>query len=281
MQIKKVKKMNKNNIKLFNDRKIRTKWDEEIQDYYYSIIDVIAVLTESKRPEKYWSDLKSKLNKEGSQLSENIGRLKMPAKDGKMRMTDVATTKQLLRLIQSVPSPNAEPFKLWLAQVGSERLDEIADPELSIERAINNYRQQGYSEEWISQRIRSMEIRKDLTAAWDRSGVEKGLEYAILTDEISRASFGITTNQHKKIKGLRKENLRDNMTNAELVINMLGELATTEISKSENPNGFEESQDVAKRGGTIAGNARRELEANTGRKVISKNNANDKRLLGK
>ena len=281
MQIKKVKKMNKNNIKLFNDRKIRTKWDEEIQDYYYSIIDVIAVLTESKRPEKYWSDLKSKLNKEGSQLSENIGRLKMPAKDGKMRMTDVATTKQLLRLIQSVPSPNAEPFKLWLAQVGSERLDEIADPELSIDRAINNYRQQGYSEEWISQRIRSMEIRKDLTAEWDRSGVEKGLEYAILTDEISRASFGITTNQHKKIKGLRKENLRDNMTNAELVINMLGELATTEISKSENPKGFEESQDVAKRGGTIAGNARRELEANTGRKVISKNNANDKRLLGK
>ena len=281
MQIKKVKKMNKNNIKLFNDRKIRTKWDEEIQDYYYSIIDVIAVLSESKRPEKYWSDLKSKLNKEGSQLSENIGRLKMPAKDGKMRMTDVATTKQLLRLIQSVPSPNAEPFKLWLAQVGSERLDEIADPELSIERAIYNYRQQGYSEEWISQRIRSMEIRKDLTAEWDRSGVEKGLEYAILTDEISRASFGITTNQHKKIKGLRKENLRDNMTNAELVINMLGELATTEISKSENPNGFEESQDVAKRGGTIAGNARRELEANTGRKVISKNNANNKRLLGK
>lgn len=273
--------MKENNIKLFEGRKIRTKWDEEIQDYYYSIIDVIAVLTESKRPEKYWPDLKSKLNKEGSQLSENIGRLKMPAKDGKMRMTDVATTKQLLRLIQSVPSPNAEPFKLWLAQVGSERLDEIADPELSIERAINNYRQQGYSEEWISQRIRSMEIRKDLTAEWDRSGVEKGLEYAILTDEISRASFGLTTNQHKRIKGLKKENLRDNMTNAELVINMLGELATTEISKSENPNGFEESQDVAKRGGTIAGNARRELEANTGRKVISKSNANDKRLLGK
>ena len=276
-----VKIMKENNIKLFKGRKIRTKWEEEIQDYYYSIIDVIAVLTESKRPEKYWSDLKSKLNKEGSQLSENIGRLKMPAKDGKMRMTDVATTKQLLRLIQSVPSPNAEPFKLWLAQVGSERLDEIADPELSIERAINNYRQQGYSEEWISQRIRSMEIRKDLTAEWDRSGVEKGLEYAILTDEISRASFGLTTNQHKRIKGLKKENLRDNMTNAELVINMLGELATTEISKSENPNGFEESQDVAKRGGTIAGNARRELEANTGRKVISKSNANDKRLLGK
>ena len=243
--------MKENNIKLFKGRQIRTKWDEEIQDYYYSIIDVIAVLTESKRPEKYWSDLKSKLNKEGSQLSENIGRLKMPAKDGKMRLTDVATTKQLLRLIQSVPSPNAEPFKLWLAQVGSERLDEIADPELSIERAINNYREMGYSEEWISQRIRSIEIRKDLTAEWDRSGVEKGLEYAILSDEISRASFGVTTNQHKRLKGLKKESLRDNMTNAELVINMLGELATTEISKSENPNGFEESRDVAKRGATL------------------------------
>ena len=273
--------MKENNIKLFNDRQIRTKWDEEIQDYYFSIIDVIAVLTESKNPSAYWRKLKQRLSEEGNQTVTNCHKLKMPAKDGKMRFTDVANTKQLLRIIQSVPSPNAEPFKLWLAQVGSERLDEIADPELSIERAINNYRQQGYSEEWISQRIRSMEIRKDLTAEWDRSGVEKGLEYAILTDEISRASFGITTNQHKKIKGLRKENLRDNMTNAELVINMLGELATTEISKSENPNGFEESQDVAKRGGTIAGNARRELEANTGRKVISKNNANDKRLLGK
>lgn len=273
--------MKENNIKLFKGRKIRTKWEEEIQDYYYSIIDVIAVLTESKDPNAYWRKLKQRLKEEGNQTVTNCHQLKMPAKDGKMRMTDVATTKQLLRLIQSVPSPNAEPFKLWLAQVGSERLDEIADPELSIERAINNYRQQGYSEEWISQRIRSMEIRKDLTAEWDRSGVEKGLEYAILTDEISRASFGLTTNQHKRIKGLKKENLRDNMTNAELVINMLGELATTEISKSENPNGFEESKDVAKRGGTIAGNARRELEANTGRKVISKSNANDKRLLGK
>ena len=273
--------MKENNIKLFKGRQIRTKWEEEIQDYYYSIIDVIAVLTESKDPNAYWRKLKQRLKEEGNQTVTNCHQLKMPAKDGKMRMTDVATTKQLLRLIQSVPSPNAEPFKLWLAQVGSERLDEIADPELSIERAINNYRQQGYSEEWISQRIRSMEIRKDLTAEWDRSGVEKGLEYAILTDEISRASFGLTTNQHKRIKGLKKENLRDNMTNAELVINMLGELATTEISKSENPNGFEESQDVAKRGGTIAGNALRELEANTGRKVISKSNANDKRLLGK
>lgn len=273
--------MKENNIKLFEGRKIRTKWDEEIQDYYYSIIDVIAVLTESKDPNAYWRKLKQRLINEGNQTVTNCHSLKMPAKDGKMRMTDVATTKQLLRLIQSVPSPNAEPFKLWLAQVGSERLDEIADPELSIERAINNYRDMGYSEEWISQRIRSIEIRKDLTAEWDRSGVEKGLEYAILTDEISRASFGLTTNQHKGLKGLKKESLRDNMTNAELVISMLGELATTEISKSENPNGFDESQNVAKRGGTIAGNARRELEANTGRKVVSKNNANNKKLLGK
>ena len=267
--------------KAFDDKQIRTAWSSEEEKFYISVIDIIEVLTDSINPTVYWRKLKQRLKEEGNQTVTNCHQLKMPAKDGKMRMTDVATTKQLLRLIQSVPSPNAEPFKLWLAQVGSERLDEIADPELSIERAINNYRQQGYSEEWISQRIRSMEIRKDLTAEWDRSGVEKGLEYAILTDEISRASFGLTTNQHKRIKGLKKENLRDNMTNAELVINMLGELATTEISKSENPNGFEESQDVAKRGGTIAGNARRELEANTGRKVISKSNANDKRLLGK
>lgn len=273
--------MKENNIKLFKGRKIRTKWAEEIQDYYYSIIDVIAVLTESKDPRNYWKVLKKRLRDEGSELVTNCNQLKMPAKDGKMRLTDVATTKQLLRIIQSVPSPNAEPFKLWLAQVGSERLDEIADPELSIERAINNYREMGYSEEWINQRIRGIEIRKELTAEWNRSGVEKGLEYAILSDEISRASFGITTNQHKRLKGLKKESLRDNMTNAELVINMLGELATTEISKSKNPNGFEESRDVAKRGGDIAGNALKELETNTGRKVLSKRNAKDKKLLGK
>lgn len=273
--------MKRNNIKLFNDKKIRTVWDDEIQDYYFSIIDVIEVLTESERPRKYWADLKAKLKSEGSELSENIGRLKMPAKDGKMRFTDVATTKQLLRLIQSVPSPNAEPFKLWLAQVGSERIDEIVDPEISIERAINNYRQKGYSEEWISQRLRNMEIRKDLTAEWERVGVKKGLQYAVLTDEISQAAFGISTAQHKAYKGLKKENLRDNMTNAELVINMLGELATTEISKSENPNGFEESKDVAKRGGDIAGNTRRELEKNIGHQILSKNNAKNKGLLGK
>ena len=272
--------MEKNEIKLFNDKEIRMKWDEEIEDYYFSVIDVIEVLSESKNPRKYWSVLKSRLKSEGVELATICSQLKLPShKDGKMYKTDVANSKQLLRIIQSVPSPNAEPFKLWLAQVGSERLDEIVDPELAIERAINNYRKQGYSEEWITQRMRSIEIRKDLTAEWDRAGVEKGLEYAILTDEISQASFGITTRQHKNYKGLKKENLRDNMTNAELVINMLGELATTEISKSENPEGFEESKVVAQRGGDIAGNARRELEANTGRKVLSKSNANNKKLL--
>ena len=273
--------MERNDIKLFNDKKIRTVWDDEIQDYYFSIIDVIEVLTESKNPNAYWRKLKQRLMAEGNQTVTNCHRLKMPAKDGKMRLTDVATTKQLLRIIQSVPSPNAEPFKLWLAQVGSERIDEIVDPEMSIERAINNYRQKGYSEEWISQRLRNMEIRKDLTAEWGRVGVKKGVQYAVLTDEISQAAFGISTAQHKSYKCLKKENLRDNMTNAELLINMLGELATTEISKSENPNGFKESKNVAKRGGDIAGNTRRELEANTGHKVLSKHNAGDKHLLGK
>lgn len=271
--------MAENEIKLFNDKQIRTKWDEEIGDYYFSVIDVIAVLTESSNPSRYWSELKKKICEEQGQPFENIERLKLPAKDGKMRLTDVANTKQLLRIIQSVPSPKAEPFKQWLAQVGSERLDEIVDPELGMERLKSTYRKKGYSEKWISQRMRSIEIRDDLTAEWDRVGVEEGLEYAILTNEISKASFGLTTRQHKSYKGLKKESLRDNMTNAELVINMLGELATTEISKTENPGGFEESKHVAKRGGNIAGNARKELEANTGRKVLSKANAKDKNLL--
>lgn len=193
--------------------------------------------------------------------------------------TDVATKKQLFRIIQSIPSPNAEPFKQWLAQVGSDRLDEVADPEIAIERAISTYRKKGYSEDWISQRIRSIEVRKDLTAEWDRSGVEEGLEYALLTNEISKASFGISTGEHKKVKGLKKDSLRDNMTNAELVINMLGEIATTEISKVENPEGFDESKNVAIDGGTIAGNARRELEARTGKKVVSSKNSKNPKLL--
>lgn len=273
--------MAKNEIKLFNDKKIRTKWDSEIEDYYFSVIDVIAVLTESKNPRRYWSDLKRKVKKEGSQLYENIVQLEMKSKDGKYYKTDVANTKQLLRIIQSVPSPNAEPFKQWLAQVGKERLDEIASPEIAIERAINTYRKKGYSEEWITQRIRSIETRKELTAEWNRAGIKEGIEYAILTNDISKAWSGMTTQEYKKYKNLKKEDLRDNMTNLELILNMLAEATTTEISQVENPKGFEESRDVAKRGGNIAGNTRREIEETTGRKIVSKANAKDKKLLGK
>jgi len=266
-------------IKLFEEYKIRTKWDPEIEDYYYSVIDVIAVLSGSKNPRNYWKVLKKRLKDEGSELVTNCNRLKMPAKDGKMRLTDVATTKQLLRLIQSVPSPKAEPFKQWLAQVGKERLEEVADPEIAMLRAIDTYRRKGYSEEWITQRMRGIETRKELTAEWDRVGVEKGIEYAILTDDISKAWSGMSTKEYKQYKGLKKEGLRDNMTNMELILNMLAEASTTEISKAENPDGFEESRDVAKRGGNIAGNARRELEATTGRKVISKKNSKTPDLL--
>lgn len=270
---------NETKIKLFQNQEVRLKWDDEIEEYYFSVVDVVGILSESKNPSQYWRTLKSRLNDEGAQSVTICNKLKMLAKDGKMRKTDVATAKQLFRIIQSIPSPNAEPFKQWLAQVGSERLDEIADPEIAIERAVATYREKGYSEEWITQRLRSIEIRKDLTSEWDRSGVKKGREYAILTNEISQASFGMTTGQHKKIKGLKKENLRDNMTNAELVINMLGELATTEISKTENPKGFEESKIVARDGGNIAGNALRELEERTGRKIVSSKNSKNPRLL--
>ena len=266
-------------IKLFEEYKIRTKWDPEIEDYYYSVIDVIAVLTESKNPRNYWKVLKKRLKDEGSELVTNCNRLKMPAKDGKMRLTDVATTKQLLRLIQSVPSPKAEPFKQWLAQMGKERLEEIADPEIAMQRAINTYRKKGYSEEWITQRMRSIETRKELTAEWDRVGVNEGIEYAILTDDISKAWSGMSTKEYKQYKGLKKEGLRDNMTNLELILNMLAEASTTEISKVENPDGFEESRDVAKRGGNIAGNARQELEEVTGKSVISKKNSKNPELL--
>lgn len=271
---------NETMVRLFQNKKVRLKWDEEIGDYYFSVVDVVGILSESKNPNNYWKVLKKRLKDEGVELVTICNQLKLPShKDGKMYKTDVATAKQLLRIIQSIPSPNAEPFKQWLAQVGSERLDEIADPEIAIERAVATYREKGYSEEWITQRLRGIEIRKDLTSEWDRSGVKKGKEYAILTNEISQASFGITTGEHKKIKGLKKENLRDNMTNAELVINMLGELATTEISKAENPQGFEESKIVARDGGNIAGNALRELEERTGRKVVSSKNSKNPRLL--
>ena len=266
-------------IKLFDEYKIRTKWDPEIEDYYYSVIDVIAVLTESKNPNRYWSDLKRKLSDESGQPYENIVRLKLKATDDKMRETDAANTKQLLRIVQSVPSPKAEPFKQWLAQMGKERLEEIADPEIAMQRAINTYRQKGYSEEWITQRMRSIETRKELTAEWNRVGVNEGIEYAILTDDISKAWSGMSTKEYKQYKGLKKEGLRDNMTNLELILNMLAEVSTTEISKVENPDGFEESRDVAKRGGNIAGNARQELEEVTGKSVISKNNSKNPELL--
>ena len=266
-------------IKLFDEYKIRTKWDPEIEDYYYSVIDVIAVLTESKNPNRYWSDLKRKLSDESGQPYENIVRLKLKATDGKMRETDAANTKQLLRIVQSVPSPKAEPFKQWLAQMGKERLEEIADPEIAMQRAINTYREKGYSEEWITQRIRTIETRKELTAEWNRVGVNEGIEYAILTDDISKAWSGMSTKEYKQYKGLKKEGLRDNMTNLELILNMLAEASTTEISKVENPDGFEESRDVAKRGGNIAGNAIQELEEVTGKSVISKKNSKNPELL--
>lgn len=266
-------------IKLFEEYKIRTKWDPEIEDYYYSVIDVIAVLTESKNPRRYWSDLKRKLKKEGSQLYENIVQLKMKSTDDKFYKTDAANTKQLLRIVQSVPSPKAEPFKQWLAQMGKERLEEIADPEIAMQRAINTYREKGYSEEWITQRMRTIETRKELTAEWNRVGVNEGIEYAILTDDISKAWSGMSTKEYKQYKGLKKEGLRDNMTNLELILNMLAEASTTEISKVENPDGFEESRDVAKRGGNIAGNARQELEEVTGKSVISKKNSKNPELL--
>ena len=269
----------KYSIKLFDEYKIRTKWDSEIEDYYYSVIDVIAVLTESKNPRNYWKVLKKRLKDEGNELVTNCNRLKMPAKDGKMRLTDVATTKQLLRIIQSVPSPKAEPFKQWLAQMGKERLEEIADPEIAMQRSINTYRRKGYSEEWITQRMRSIETRRELTAEWDRVGVNEGIEYAILTDDISKAWSGMSTKEYKQYKGLRKEGLRDNMINMELILSMLAEGSTTEISKVENPDGFVESRSVAKRGGNIAGNARRELESTTRRKVISRRNSKTPNFL--
>lgn len=268
-----------NEIKLFQDKKIRTKWDSNIEDYYFSVIDVIAVLTESKNPSQYWRTLKSRLKEEGNESVTNCNRLKLPAADGKMRLTDVANTKELLRIIQSVPSPKAEPFKQWLAQLGKERLEEIADPEQAIERAIQTYRNKGYSNEWITQRLRSIEIRKDLTHEWHKSGIKEGIEYAILTDDISKAWSGMSTREYKDYKNLRKESLRDNMTNTELVLNMLAEVSTTEISRNEKPQGLDKSRNLARRGGSIAGNARKDLEKQLGKKVITKSNSKNHELL--
>lgn len=260
-------------IKLFNKNQIRTLWDDEQEKWYFSIIDVIQVLTDSNNSRRYWSDLKIKLKAEGSQLYEKIVQLKMEASDGKMRATDVADTEQLLRIIQSIPSPNAEPFKLWLAKVGYERIEETEDPEIAFDRAMETYLKKGYSTSWINQRLKSIEVRKELTDEWEVRGIKKGQEYAILTDEIIKAWAGLTTKDYKNLKQLKKENLRDHMTNLELVLNMLAETSTTELSKKAKPKNFTESKKVAKKGGTIAGNARKELEEKLGESIISPLNA--------
>jgi len=262
-------------IKIFEDKKVRTIWDESQEKWYISIIDVIEVLTNNERPRKYWSDLKAKLKKEGSELSDKIGQFKFQALDGKFRMTDVADTEQLFRLIQTIPSPKAEPFKLWIAKVARERIDEIEDPELGIDRLMETYLKKGYSKEWVNQRLKSIEVRKDLTDEWDKRGVKKGSEYAILTDEITKAWSGLSVKEYKNHKGLKKENLRDNMSNLELVLNMLAEATTTEISKEKKPKTFTENKKIAKQGGTIAGNTRREIEEKTGKKVVNKLNVAD------
>lgn len=262
-----------NAIQIFEDKKVRTIWDADHEKWYISIIDVIEVLTNSDRPRKYWSDLKAKLKKEGSELSEKIGQLKMEAEDGKLRITDVADTEQLFRLIQSIPSPKAEPFKLWLAQIASERLDEMQDPELSVDRALEQYLHLGYSENWINQRLKSIEIRKELTDEWKMRGLKEGQQFATLTDIITKAWAGKTTKEYKILNGLKKENLRDNMTNTELILNMLAEASTKDISQAVNPKDFEESKKVANQGGNVAKVAMNELEAKTGRKVVTPLNA--------
>ncbi len=260
-------------IKLFEEKQVRTVWDAE--RWYISIIDVIAVLTESKDPNAYWRKLKQRLKNEGNETVTNCHGLKMRAADGKMRLTDVADTEQILRLIQSIPSPKAEPFKMWLAQVASERLDEMQDPELSIDRALEQYLKLGYSENWINQRLKSIEIRKELTDEWKKRGVKEGVQFAVLTDIITKAWSDKTTKEYKVLKGLKKENLRDNMTNTELILNMLAEASTKDISASTNPKDYEESKKVAKQGGNVAKVARKELEAKTGKKVVTPLNAKD------
>ncbi len=268
-----------NKIQIFEERKVRTLWDDEQEKWYFSIIDVIEVLTDTDRPRKYWNDLKKKLQIEGSELSEKIGQLKMRATDGKMRMTDVADTEQLFRLIQSIPSPKAEPFKQWMAQIASERLDQMQDPELSIEQAMTDYRRLGYSENWINQRIKSIEIRKELTDEWKRCGLEEGGEFATLTDIIYKTWSDHSAKEYKRLKNLKKENLRDNMTNAELVLNMLAELSTKGISEAIDPQTMDQHADAARKGGEIARNARLDLEAKTGRKVVTSLNAKSIKAL--
>ena len=264
-----------NKIKLFNDNRVRVHWDNDVEKWYFSIIDVIEVLTDNNHQgaRNYWKVLKHRLLKEGNETVTNCNRLKMQASDGKMRTTDVADTEQLLRLIQSIPSPKAEPFKVWLAKVGYERIEETEDPEKAFDRAMETYLKKGYSTAWINQRLKSIEVRKELTDEWKEHGVQEGHEFAILTDEITKAWSGLSTKEYKNLKDLKKENLRDNMTNLELVINMLAEATTTEISKEKQPETFEQSKNIANKGGTIAGNTRKEIEKETGKSVITNLNA--------
>jgi len=268
-----------NAVVLFNEKQVRRIWDEDKELWYFSVIDVIEVLTESTIPKRYWSDLKKKLQLEGSEVYEKIVPLKLLAPDGKKYATDCFTAEDLLRLIQSIPSPKAEPFKLWLAKVGYERMEEMEDPELSIDRAMQNYLKKGYSKDWINQRLKTIEVRKELTDEWNERGVKEGMEFAILTDEITKAWSGKSVKQYKKFKELKKQNLRDNMTNLELILNMLAEASTTEISKKVQPKTFEENKSVAKKGGETAGAARKDIESKTGESILSSKNAKD--LQGK
>lgn len=263
-----------NKVQLFENQSIRTAWDEENEEWFFSIVDVIKVLTESRDPSAYWRKLKQRLTEEGNETVTNCHGLKMKAADGKRRMTDVANTEQLLRLIQSIPSKKAEPFKMWLAQVGRERIEEIIDPELTIDRALETYAKKGYPADWINQRLQTIRARKELTDAWKEHGVEQGKEYAILTNEVTKAWSGMNTRQYKNLKGLKKENLRDNMSTLELALNMLAEATTTELTKAQNPQGLEENRVVAKTGGQIAGEARQRIERETGNPVITSQNAN-------
>lgn len=265
-------------IKLYENKEIRSIWDEEKEEWYFSVVDVVGVLTEQENARgasTYWAVLKKRLKEEGNELLTICKQLRMKATDGKMRLTDVADMQGIFRIIQSIPSPKAEPFKLWLAEVGKERIDEIIDPELTIDRALETYLKKGYTREWINQRLQAIQVRKELTDAWDNHGIQKGKEYAILTDEITKAWSGMTTRGYKNLKGLKKENLRDNMTTLEIVLNMLAEATTTELTKTTNPNGLEENRKVAKEGGSVAGNARKEIEQKTGKPVITSKNAVD------
>jgi hypothetical protein len=270
--------LNKKTIAIFGNSQIRRHWDADKELWYFSVIDIIKTLTNSSIPKRYWSDLKNKLKNEGSEVYDKIVQLKFMANDGKYYLTDVADTETLLRLIQSIPSPNAEPFKLWLARVGYERLEETADPEIAINRALKTYLQKGYSQEWVNLRLKSIEIRKDLTDEWETRGVNEGLEFAILTNEITKAWTGMTTKEYKGLKNLKKENLRDNMSNMELVLNMLAETATTEISKVKKPDTFPKNRKVAHEGGSVAGNARKEIESKTGKAVITGKNAKELKI---